>query len=282
MAVADLTPPAGARAEARPGLPVLWDSRATDHALGAASVLGVLALWEVLGRTGVLDAQVFPAASTVLSELWFLLGTGGYWADLWATLSSALTGLGLVLAIGTVAALLIGLIRFVESSTWIVVEFLKPIPPIALIPLGLLLWGPSPTMKVTLITFGALWPFLTQMVYGIRQTNNVALDMAASYRLGRWLTTTRIVVPTLLPYALTGLRISASIAVIVSVVTELIGGASGVGQTIAVAQVNNALPTMYAYVLTAGLLGVGINLVFQGLEKPLLFWHPSQRGGTDS
>ncbi|MEF3120127.1 ABC transporter permease [Kocuria flava] len=281
MAVADLTPPAGAPAKVRPGLPLIWNHRATDLTLGAGAVLGVLGLWEALSRTGVLDTQVFPAASTVLTELWRLLGTGAFWEDLWATLSSALAGLALVVVIGTVAAMLIGLIRFVENSTWVVVEFLKPIPPIALIPLGLLLWGPSPTMKVTLITFGALWPFLTQMVYGIRQTNNVALDMASSYRLGWWLTTTRIVVPTLLPYALTGLRISASIAVIVSVVTELIGGATGIGQTIAVAQINNALPTMYAYVLTAGLLGVAINLVFQALEKPLLFWHPSQRGDTN-
>jgi ABC-type nitrate/sulfonate/bicarbonate transport system permease component len=281
MVAADITPPAGAPAKARPALPVLWDARTTDLALGAAAVAGVLGLWEALSRTGVLDTQVFPAASTVLAELWRLLGTGAFWGDLWATLSSALSGLGLVVLLGTVAAMLIGLIRFVENSTWVVVEFLKPIPPIALIPLGLLLWGPSPTMKVTLITFGALWPFLTQMVYGIRQTNNVALDMASSYRLGWWLTTTRIVVPTLLPYALTGLRISASIAVIVSVVTELIGGASGIGQTIAVAQINNLLPTMYAYILTAGLLGVAINLVFQALEKPLLFWHPSQRGDTN-
>lgn len=281
MVAADITPPAGAPAKIRPGLPLIWNHRATDLTLGAAAVVGVLGLWELLGRTGVLDTQVFPAASTVLAELWRLLGTASFWGDLWATLSSSLTGLALVVLIGTVAAMLIGLIRFVENSTWVVVEFLKPIPPIALIPLGLLLWGPSPTMKVTLITFGALWPFLTQMVYGIRQTNNVALDMAQSYRLGWWLTTTRIVVPTLLPYALTGLRISASIAVIVSVVTELIGGASGIGQTIAVAQINNLLPTMYAYILTAGLLGVAINLVFQALEKPLLFWHPSQRGDTN-
>ncbi len=282
MATADLTPPVGAPAKARPALPVLWDARTMDVTLGALTVAAVLALWELLSRTAVLDEQVFPAASTVLAELGHLLGTVGFWGDLWATLASALTGLVLVVLIGTIAAMLIGLIPFVDQSTRAVVEFLKPIPPIALIPLGLLLWGPSPTMKITLITFGALWPFLTQMVYGIRQTNNVALDMAQSYRLGWWLTTTRIVVPTLMPYALTGLRISASIAVIISVVTELIGGAEGIGQTITVAQVNNALPTMYAYVLTAGLLGVAINLVFQALEKPLLFWHPSQRGDTNS
>lgn len=104
--------------------------------------------------------------------------------------------------------------------------------------------------------------------------------MARSYRLGWWLTTTRIIVPSILPYALTGLRISASIAVIVSVVTELVGGARGIGQAITVTQVDGQLPAMYAWIITAGLLGVAINLIFTAVERPLLSWHPSQRGGT--
>ena len=278
MTTADMTPPPQSRAKSRPGLPLIWNHRATDLALGAGAVLAVLALWEVLSRTEIINSQQVPPASTTLAELLRLLGTGSFWENVWATVSSALAGLGLVILLGSIAALVIGLVAVVRHSTWMVIEFLKPIPPIALIPLGLLLWGPSPTMKITLITFGAIWPFLTQMVYGIRQTNNVALDMAQSYRLGWWLTTSRIIVPTLLPYALTGLRISASIAVIISVVTELVGGATGIGQAIAVAQINNVMPTMYAYILTAGLLGVTINLLFTFLEKPLLFWHPSQRG----
>lgn len=102
--------------------------------------------------------------------------------------------------------------------------------------------------------------------------------MARSYRLGWWLTTTRIIVPSILPYALTGLRISASIAVIVSVVTELVGGARGIGQAITVTQVDGQLPAMYAWIITAGLLGVAINLIFTAVERPLLSWHPSQRG----
>lgn len=251
------------------------------NALGWVTIAGLLVLWQAASFLGFLDSDVIPSALNVFTTLFQLLFTGAFWADLGATVYSALSGLGLVLIIGSVSALCIATIRPVEKSTWFLIEFLKPIPPIALIPLGLLLWGPSPTMKITLVTFGALWPFLTQMVYGIRQTNNVALDMAATYRLGRRLTVQYIVLPTLLPYALTGLRISASVAIIVSVVTELVGGANGVGQTIAVSQANGVLDTMYAYIITAGLLGVAINVIFGMLEKPLLFWHPSLRGDKE-
>lgn len=249
-----------------------------DFAIGVGTVVLAFGIWELLSRTEILSSQTMPAASTVL-ERWFgLLVESAFWTDVWNTLSAALIGLALVIVVGGVAAVLIGLIPFVRESTYMVIEFVKPIPPIALIPLGLLLWGPTATMKITLITLGAIWPFLTQMVYGIRQTNNVAMDMSKSYRLGWWLTTTRIVFPTLSPYALTGLRISASIAVIVAVTTELIGGTSGLGQTIVIAQINSDLATMYAYILSAGFLGVLINLVFYWIEKPLLFWHESQRG----
>lgn len=253
-------------------------TRSTEWVLGAGAILAVLAIWQVFSWSGVLNREIVPSAAEVLGELARLATTGGFWTTVGHTVSSALAGLFLVWVIGSALALVIGLIRPVEESTWLVIEFLKPIPPIALIPLGLLLWGPSPTMKITLITFGALWPFLTQVVYGIKDTNNVVLDMARSYRLGWWLTTTRIIVPSILPYALTGLRISASIAVIVSVVTELVGGARGIGQAITVTQVDGQLPAMYAWIITAGLLGVAINLIFTAVERPLLSWHPSQRG----
>lgn len=244
---------------------------------GVLAVLGVFVAWELLARSGVLDTSVIPGAGAVLAEMARLAATGDYWADLWHTVSGALAGLGLVIAIGTGLALLIGLVRAVEESTWFLVEFLKPIPPIALIPLGLLLWGPAATMKIALVTFGALWPFLTQMLYGLRQTSGVALEMARSYRLGWWQTVARVHIPSLLPFALTGMRISASLAVIVAVVTELVGGADGLGQTITVSQANGLMPTMYAYILTAGVLGMAINLIFRLAERSLLFWHPSQR-----
>lgn len=245
--------------------------------LGVIGTAGALGLWEFLSVSGVLSASAIPAASTTLAELLNQLMNPVFWGALWNTISIVLIGLALIIVVATPLALLIGLSRFAAESTWFLIEFLKPIPPIALIPLGLLLWGPSPGMKLFLITLGAIWPLLTQLIYGIRQMDGVAADMARSYRLGWRLTTTRVVIPSILPFAMTGLRISAAIAVIIAVVTEMIGGAAGLGQLIVVAQSAGAIDQMYALILTAGLLGLLINACFKVAERPLLFWHASVR-----
>ncbi|MCI9888410.1 ABC transporter permease [Micrococcales bacterium 31B] len=245
--------------------------------LGILAVLAIFILWEIAARTGLLPATTFPAASAVLGELARQIITGAFWAAVWDTLSVALLGLVLIVAIASPVALLISVSRVVQESTWVVMEFLKPIPPVALIPLGLLLWGPSPGMKLFLVVFGAIWPLLTQLIYGFKETDGVARDMARSYRLGPWLTITRLILPSVTPFGLTGLRISAAIAIVISIVTEMIGGAEGLGQNIVVAQSANALTEMYALIIAAGLLGLGVNLAFRLAEKPLLFWHASIR-----
>lgn len=250
---------------------------ALHKALGPLTVVAVLGLWEVASRAGILPPASIPPATEVMAAFGSQLLELQFWQALWNTLSVAMLGLLLIAVIATPLALLIGMSRDVQESTWFPIEFLKPIPPVALIPLGLLLWGPTPGMKLFLVVFGAIWPLLTQLVYGFKEIDGVARDMSRSYRLGRWLTTTRVIIPSILPFGATGLRVSASIAVIIAVVAEMIGGVSGLGQDIVVAQSANAMPRMYALIFAAGLLGLFVNFIFAMAEKPLLFWHPSQR-----
>lgn len=257
---------------------VSWmERRGAGPALGLVTTVALILCWELGSRTGVIPSTTLPAASEVAAQLLELVQTPAYWAVVWQTLSSALLGVGLTVLIGVPVALAIGMSRFVRESTMLLVEFLKPIPPVAMIPLGLLLWGPTLTMKLTLITFGALWPFLVQMVDGVRQIDGAVLDTARSYRLTRTQTITRVILPSLLPFAATGLRVAAAVALIVAVVTELIGGAAGLGREIIIAQSAGTLPQMYALIVTAGILGLLTNAAFAAAEKPLLFWHPRFR-----
>lgn len=244
---------------------------------GAAAVLAVVAVWQLASATGLLPASTLPSAIAVLIEWGHLLTGGAYWGAVLNTLTSALLGLLLAVAIGVIAGAIIGRVRFVRESTWFLVEFLRPIPPVAMIPLALLLWGPTETMKLVLIAYGALWPFLIQIIYGVTQVDGSLLRMAKSYRLSPMTTTMHVIFPAMLPFAATGVRVSASIALIVSVVTEIVGGAPGLGRDIVLAQSADQLPQVYALILTTGVLGVAMNSAFALIEKPLLFWHPSQR-----
>lgn len=255
----------------------VWKGKAGDIALGFGAVVLALILWEVLARTGALPASAFPSASEVAVRLVALIPTAAFWTAVGQTISGAAIGLVIVIVLAVPLGMAIGRMKWFDRSTILVVEFLKPIPPVALLPLALLFWGPSPTMKIFLVCMGAIWPLLVQIVYGARSVDQTQLDMARSYRFSRAKTLRNIVLPGVTPYALTGLRVSATIAVIVAVVAELIGGAPGLGQQVSLAQTSADLPTMYAYIITTGLLGLAVNGLFVLLNKPLLFWHPSQR-----
>lgn len=246
--------------------------------IGFATVIAALLLWGAASGAGLLSAEIIPGPLEVGSAVIFLFGTSSFWVSLGLTLATVFVGLLIVFIIATPLSIAIGRVRFIRESTLFVIEFLKPIPPVALLPLTLLVLGISADMKLFLVVFGALWALLTQMTYGVRETDGVALAMSKSYRLGTWRTIRSVVMPSLLPFTATGLRISASIALIVSVVTEMLTGVGGIGQLITMAQLADQIPQLYALILVTGFIGLGLNALFKLSERWLLFWHPSQRG----
>lgn len=252
-------------------------SRLMTVGIGTATIVAVLAAWAIGSGTGAISSNVLPHPGEVGAAFAQILGEPGSWLSVWQTLSSTLLGLVIVGVIALPLAVAIGTSAFVADAVWIPIEFLKPIPPVALIPLALLVWGPDETMKLFLVCFGSVWPLLTQLVYGVREVDGVALRTARVYRFGRLRTLGFIVVPSLLPFAMTGLRVSASIALIVSIVAELVGGAPGLGKEIALSSLAGQDARMLAFVIITGLLGLLVNAVFRRSERFLLFWHQSQR-----
>lgn len=247
---------------------------------GVVGVCVFLALWEAGSRTGVIDPRSIPAPSTIAVAFAQIVGTSGFWLALWLTVSVTASAIVIVSVLATALAMLLHRSRFAEESSWFLVEFLKPIPPAALIPLGLLLWGQTQTQKIILIVFAAIWPLLTQLVYGMREVSGTALEVSRVYRLSGWQRQLHIVIPSVTPFALTGLRISVSIALIVSIMAEYIGGVPGLGQLLALAQLNGMVPDAFAIILACGLLGLLLNGILSAASTRILFWHSSQREKT--
>jgi ABC-type nitrate/sulfonate/bicarbonate transport system permease component len=253
-------------------------SRPARAALGWTGLLAALALWEALPRLGVLPGDYIPPASRVLARLVALLGTGAFWGDVGATLQGWAVGLFISAVVAIPLGLLIGTNAYLYRATRAIVEFLRPIPSVALIPLAILVYGISFNMKVFLVTFATFWPILIQAIYGVQDVDPVARDTARSFGLGRVSTFVTVSLPSALPYIATGLRVASSLALILAITAELVAGVPGLGRSILIAQSSGRNDTMYALIVTTGLLGYGLSALLRRAERRVLRWHASQRG----
>jgi ABC-type nitrate/sulfonate/bicarbonate transport system permease component len=245
-----------------------------DPLVGIALVLGLL---EVLSRADVLSTTWFPPISEIFGELLDLLATHEFWAAVGNTLHSWSLAVAFNCLIGIGVGLVIGSSEVAYRALRPIVEFLRPIPSVALIPFVVLVIGRTLTMKVLVVVLGSVWPMLMQTLYGLRDVDPVALDTARSFGLGRRARLLRVTLPSMVPYLATGLRITASLALLIDIITELVGGGAGLGNQISVYQQGGATTTMYAYMLSIGLLGWAINILLSALERRALPWHPSRR-----
>jgi ABC-type nitrate/sulfonate/bicarbonate transport system permease component len=253
-------------------------ARIPAWALPWLGLLAVLAVCELLTR--VIGSAFFPPVTEMLGSLVDELGTGSFWAAVGNTLQGWAIGLGLAVAIAVPAGIVIGSSRLLYRSLRAVIEFLRPIPSVALIPLAVLIYGSGLESKVFLATFAATWPLLMQTLYGVQDVDPVATDTARSFGFGRAARLLRVTLPSAIPYIATGVRISAAVALILCVTAELVIGAPGLGREINLARQGGAVEPMYALIIATGLLGWAMNAVFTRGERRVLHWHPSQRAGA--
>lgn len=245
--------------------------------LGAGGVAVLLAALELLSRLDILDARFFPPVSEMFSYLVARLGTGEFVGALWVTLSTWAIGLTVAAAVGVGLGVLFGMVPVVWRFASSTVEFLRPVPSVALIPVAILLFGTRTPSTLLLVIYASVWPILIQVIAGIGDVDPIMKDTASSYRFSRRARITRVVWPTALPYAVTGFRLSATAALILTITGELLITFEGIGGLFAKSSQGGDYVGMYAYVIVAGLIGVAINLVVRLLERIALFWHPSVR-----
>jgi ABC-type nitrate/sulfonate/bicarbonate transport system permease component len=246
--------------------------------LGAAGLAGLLVIVQLLPTLGLVDDRFLPPTSAILSALIDEAGTAQFWISLKDTLVAWGWGLFIAVAAGVLAGIVIGSVPVLRDLTASTVEFLRPIPSVALIPLAVLLYGTEIGSTLLLVCYAAFWQVLVQVLYGVADVDPVAYETARSYRFSPFARIRYVLWPTALPYVFTGVRLAASVALILAITAELVIGSPGLGKDIAVAQASEAVPTMYALIVVTGVLGVLINLLARTGERRLLAWHQSVRG----
>jgi ABC-type nitrate/sulfonate/bicarbonate transport system permease component len=245
--------------------------------LGIAGIIGFLLLWELVPRVGIVEPRFLPPASEVIAALITDFGLTAFWVAVGETMLAWAIGLVMAIVLAVVLGFIIGSSMFLRKFTNSTVEFLRPIPSVALIPLAVLLFGVKIESTLMLVVYASFWQVFIQVLYGVADVDNVAMQTAKSYGLGAMARVRHVVFPTALPYLMTGIRLAASVALILAITAELVIGSPGLGREIALAQSGGAISGMYALVLATGLIGVLINLVMRFIERKTLSWHSSIR-----
>ncbi len=231
----------------------------------------LLLLWQVSAGRWVASTN-WPPVTEILQALVAGLRSGELVQVFGSTLWRMVAGF----AIGTSSGFLLGLamtqLPRLEAALHPLVELLRPIPIPAAVPPLILLLGIDHAMKIFVVAFSTFFPVLVNTMAGVRSVDPVALDVGRTLQVGRLRILLQVVVPTSLPYILAGMRISLALALIVSVVAEMIAGSEGIGYYIMTMQYAMRASDMYAAIFLLAAVGYTLNLVMLVTERRLLHW----------
>jgi NitT/TauT family transport system permease protein len=186
-------------------------------ARGVIGTIGLTALAESLSRSGLVSPTTLPRASTVLTKAGSLVADRAFLADAAATLGAWAGGLSAAIIVAVPLGVLLGCLPIVEVATRALVELLRPIPSVAVIPLGITVFGAGTQMKIALVFYATCWPILINTVYAVHDVDPVAKDTIRSFGFGPLGLLWWVVLPSAAPFVLTGIRLAASIGIIVTI-----------------------------------------------------------------
>lgn len=239
---------------------------------GAVGFVALIGLYEISRGVDLLPSSSFPASSAIGAAVVDGFADGQLGRGLTNTALAWLMGVGLAAAIGVVLGIAVGLSRWADSALGRVIEFLRPIPVVALVPMAIVLFGIDLSMQVFLIALACVWPVLLGSRGGVRAVDPLQVDTARTFGLGRLAVVSHVVLPASVPGIATSLRVGASLGLIVAVAAEIISGSPGLGRVLIENQRSGNPDTVWAVLIVTGLFGVVINLILGLLERYVAGW----------
>ena len=238
---------------------------------GVLPLVALLIFWQLVQHG---QSAYFPRPSLWWDAIQAQADKGALWPAFVATMKSFVLALLLATLIGTALGLAIGLSRFLDRMLGPVLDYCRFMPAAAVVPVAVLFAGYSVRMKLIVVVFSALWPILLQVRASVRTQSPLMLDVARSLHLSHAQTLWNVLLPSLTPSILLGVRIAAPLVLIIVLLVEIVTQVEGIGSLIATAQQSFDPATAYGLLAITGLLGIGINAVVTSLEAWLLRYRP--------
>ena len=254
--------------------------RGRAHALRLGAIAAFLAFWSLLSGAVVVlklfNPIFLPGPWLVLGNVLDMAIRGQLWIHLAATLERVVLGFGAGAVLGVGLGLAAGHLTPIRHIVEPLVELLRPIPPLAMLPMFIVWVGIGETSKVGFITYATFFPIFLTTITGVRQIDPILLRAAQSLGARGVGLFTRVILPAALPDILTGLRLGVALAFFVIVISEFIGAEHGLGYLINDGRNFFLVPQMLGAAVVLGLLGYAGNGLVRLLERRLTRWqHPA-------
>lgn len=262
-------------ASSRPQPP--GSARRSERAVGALTVLVLLAAWELTSRAGLLSAYHFQRPSRLAETIWDLIVVGfpvgvTVWQHVGATVARIVQGYVLAAALAIPLGLVVGGVRALDRASAPVITFARSVATISLLPLAVAWFGVGELSRVLLIAYGCFWVILTNVIEGVKSVDQDLL------RAGRMLGSTprqlftRVVLPASTPCIFAGMKVALGLAFMVIVGVEMIGTIKGLGALIMEARTFYRSDAAMVGMVFIALFGYALSQGLDRLERVLLPW----------
>jgi len=247
-------------------------ARLTNALRGGAGLLLLLLLWHTCASTKLISPVFLPTPAATFTALQRGFGSGDLAPQFLETVLRMLEGWFAASLVAVMIGSLIGISATARAYLQPTLEFLRPLPASAIIPVAIAILGLTHRMVILVIVFGALWPTLLATVYGFASVEPRLTEVGRILRLSRLAFIGKVGLPNALPDIIAGMRLSLTISLILSVVCEMLAGETGLGTGILLASRSFRAADLYAGVLLLGLIGFISNYALLLVETRLLAW----------
>lgn len=238
-----------------------------------ALITGIIILWILLDKTGNLNSVIMPSPSSVIKTVKELIIDGTLWTNLLISVTRVLKGYFLAVILGVGLGILIGLSKHLDRLSSLLIQIIKPIPPIAWIPLVILWFGIGESGKIFLIFLGGFFTILINVIDGIRQTDIKLIEVSKSMETPFFKHVFMMVIPGAAPNIFTGLRIGLSSCWMCVVAAELVSSTTGLGYLIMNARQFGQTDVVIVGMLTIGIIGKIMDSLLKWIEANVIRWN---------
>ncbi|WPB55572.1 ABC transporter permease [Xylophilus sp. GOD-11R] len=243
----------------------------------ASGLVAFFALWQLLSVLGFINSFMLPSPWGVLEALWVMLQDGTLMTNLGASLLRVAVGYCLAMVVGLSLGFLCGSVRQVSDFVRPVIEALRPIPPLAWVPISILWFGLGDASAYFLVFLGCVFPLFFGAYTAVRSLDRNQLNAALCLGAGRWLMLRDVLIPASLPIVMPSLRLALGIGWMCVVTAELIAAQTGLGYLIQQSRMVFQIQNVVAGMATIGLVGFLMSNLLERIERRVLAWAPSER-----